>query len=99
MTTYRNVNPRPLPARGAPGHSQWRRRRPHPWGASCSCIERADAGPPYDAGETFHDEYEYEYELPADPVVTVASTAVVSDNAIAVLKGLLREAGVAGATI
>jgi hypothetical protein len=97
MTTYRNVNSRPQPARGVPGRATWRVRRPPPWGATCSCADHAhDAGPPDDAGELYS---EYEFEAPADPVVTVGSNAVVSDSAIAMLKALLREAGVASATI
>jgi hypothetical protein len=100
MTTYRNVNSRPQrpqPARGVP-RQPLRQRRPYPWGATCSCTEHGhDAGPPDDAGEAFYNEYEY--EAPADPVVTVGSNAIVSDNALTVLKGLLREAGAASATI
>jgi hypothetical protein len=99
MTTYRNFSSRPQPARATTGHPRWRHRRPHPWGATCACADHGDdAGPADDADEMFHDP-EFEYETPGDPVVTVGSNAVVSDGAVAVLKGLLRDAGVASATI
>jgi hypothetical protein len=103
MTTYRNLNSRPLPARRTSSHAPSPPRRPHPWGATCACTDHGyDAGPHDDTGEAF---YEYEDPKPtADPVVTIGKDATGKDAAVSarsidVLKGLLRDAALTSATI